>query len=203
LQNQGNSAHQSKRRKLAKEDHPAWAEVKNLKYQDYQITPGQQDILSKEASWFTPDNIAQYQTGPETDEQLKQEAPVFNGQGQDHPPLSSPEMGPSSQNESQFHTQALAPFAQSQTKGELEVEEVVEEVVEKVVEEVVEEASVEKVLEWDPTPPPESPAPVATEEMQGDVEPEAEESLDWEESPPRPKKTTMVTSIWFACLIVE
>jgi hypothetical protein len=183
--------HQSKRRKLAKEDHPAWAEVKNLKYQDYQITPGQQDILSKDASWFTPDNIAQYQTGPETDEQLKQEAPVFNGQGQDHPPLSSPEMGPSSQNESQFHTQAPAPFAQSQTKGELEVEE------------VVEEASVEKVLEWDPTPPPESQAPVAAEKMQGDVEPEAEESLDWEESPPRPKKTTMVISMWFACLIVE
>ena len=168
---------------MAKEDHPAWPDVKNLKHQDYQVTAGQQDLLATDATWFTADNIATYQTGLKNDEQVAtQDAPVFNGQGQDHPPLSSPETGFGSQNEvSQFHTQAPAQLAQSQVKGALEVED-------------VEETSVEKVLEWDPTPPPETRVPVVAESLpKDDVEPGADEPLDWDESPPPPRQTNMVT----------
>ena len=116
---------------------------------------------------------------------------MFNGL--DHPPLSSPEMESASHGESQFHTQAVG-LAESQSNGEDVVEEV-----------VMEETSAEKALERDPTPlhEPEVPAPLEDVRTEGgDVEPEAEEPIEWESSPERPKKSKMVINVDVFQLII-
>lgn len=94
---------------------------------------------------------------------------------------------------SQFHTQAPAAFGQSQIKGEMEVEETV----------VEEETLAEKVLEWELTPQPETQAPrfAIKKAQEDDGKTEVEEPLEWEESPPRPKKTTLVTTILYKLMI--
>jgi hypothetical protein len=91
-------------------------------------------------------------------------------------------MEPASQRESQFHTQA-ARLVESQSNGE----------------EVEEETSVERVLEWDATPPPEHEVPGPLEDVRtegGYVEPEAGDPIEWESSPERPKKTKTVSDFY-------
>src|SRR5271170_2992980 len=102
----------AKRRKLNKEEPAEWKEIKPLSHKDYQISATQEGMLDSEATWFTPQNIHQYQQGPLVDEPniLPAALTTTLGNGQ-HPDLSSPE--PSSQagrrDESQkFHTQAAA-----------------------------------------------------------------------------------------------
>src|SRR5436309_15638849 len=106
----------SKRRKLNKEEPPEWKEIKPLTYKDFQITANQQGMLDSDTTWFTPQNIHQYQQDPTIEEpvlptEITAAAAIRNGQ---HPDLSSPE--PLSQiarpqdEPMQFQTQAvLAP----------------------------------------------------------------------------------------------
>jgi hypothetical protein len=64
--------------------------MKKLGYKDIQISAAQKMILDSDDSWFTPDTIHRYQAGGELEEQVLPVEPVVNN-GQDHPPLSSPE----------------------------------------------------------------------------------------------------------------
>jgi hypothetical protein len=158
---------------LNKEEPPGWKEMKSISHKDYQISPGQQGMLDSDATWFTPHNLHQYQTGPETDE-----APVVSTTAiidQDHPPLSSPE--PSSQaiqrDHSQFHTQAPPVMDESQFRrkqNESKNPEVTED------------------YEWEATPPVAKEKQTARAQSPAALDIESE-TLEWELTPPRPAKT--------------
>lgn len=99
--------------------------MKKLGYKDIQISAAQKKILDSDDSWFTPDDIHRYQAGGDLEEQILPVEPVVNN-GQDHPPLSSPEEeGPPSarptskvqEGVSQFETQIPPMLSESQMRN--------------------------------------------------------------------------------------
>ena len=155
---------------MTKEEPPGWKEVKSISYKDYQISPAQQGMLDSDATWVTPQNLQEYQTGPERDEPPAVSTTMVVDQ--DHPPLSSPE--PSSQaiqrDDLQFHIQAPPVMDESQFRrkqNEFKNPDVTEQ------------------YEWEPTPPVEKEKQTSRAKS-----PSAEpETLEWEPTPPRPAKT--------------
>lgn len=130
--------------------YPGWTEIKKAKYKETQIPPAQQAFLDSGAAWVTPRNIREYDgAATEVDEQ------VYKGvirDSQDHPPLSSPEIGSpgKSLHKSQFYTQAPpmmdeSLYKKTQSRSRREEAESREEA----------EASEEKEYEWELTPSPE------------------------------------------------
>ena len=138
--------------------------MKSISYKDYQISPAQQRMLDSGVTWLTPQNLREYQTGPESDEPPAVGTTVVIDQ--DHPPLSSPE--PSSQaiqrDGSQFHTQAPPVMDESQfrkNQNESKNTEVTEE------------------YEWEATPPM-----AKGKQITRNLSP-----LEWESTPRRLAKT--------------
>lgn len=174
--------HQSKRRKLQKDEHPGWAELKNLNYKDYQITPKQQEMLDSDATWFTPANINEYQGGPaEVAEQIIPTKTVATN-GQDHPPLSSPEPEPepsqdTPQDDSRFLTQAPPMMDESQAKN-------------KSVEKELLPMGTPDVA----TPTPDSPLKLPNSQNHQEVG-QPEELYEWGSSPPRNAKLVRQTNV--------
>jgi len=146
--------------------------MKSISYKDYQISPAQQGMLDSDATWVTPQNLHEYQTGPEVDEPPGVATTTVIDQ--DHPPLSSPEPSQAIQRDnSQFHTQAPSIMDESQFRrkqNESKNSEVTEE------------------YEWEATPPVAKQKQTARGQSPSAVELEPE-PLEWEPTPPRPAKT--------------
>ena len=146
--------------------------MKSISHKDYQISPAQQGMLDSDATWVTPQNLHEYQTGPETDETPAVATTAIIDQ--DHPPLSSPEPSRAIQRDhSQFHTQAPPVMDESQFRrkqNESKNPEVTEE------------------YEWEATPPVPKEKQTARAQSPAALEVESE-TLEWELTPPRPAKT--------------
>jgi hypothetical protein len=148
----------AKRRKIIREEPQAWKDLQNLKFKEYQITPNQQTILNSDSSWFHPGNAEDFPNGVEN---VETAVPVEEAVNGGHPPLSSPEPEEEiTRDDSQFYTQVPPMMAESQVR-QLQRDG-------KTIDGDVEHEAIAEEEE-----------PAAS----SDVEP-----IEWEESPPRPKR---------------
>lgn len=135
-------------------------------------------MLDTDYTWFTPQKTQEYRTAPSVDEPNPVVLQPVMGDGEDHPPLSSPEPDSQAvrQNDLHFHTQAPPMMDESQFKRNQTTLKKAGAPTNRDTQE----------YEWEPTT--QKPMEITSQKRPPTTEAEQEESeevFEWGESPTR------------------